>query len=309
MGIALFASTASADPRCTVAFRSANDDGASWRDAVSNVEREIAKRPDAETDCRQVLVVVDERGAVVTFVTRDERSALRRISRPSDLRPLIEALLVTIPEASGPPTAAAADEPASAVPIDLAPLDTPMAPAPAERPRAKLEDRAGPIVAIGAGLTVGAGEPGTIGQVEVGYLTRGWELGLVGRLEPEHEGPGTSAHANLSAAGASLLAAHRAALGPVTLLFGGALGVFSVSSKGRRESAPFEEQRHKDDLADVRAGAMLGCLAAPIGPVRFRGQVDAQLGLFEQTPKYADLPPNPRFTLALTLGAETNLLP
>ncbi len=272
----------------------------------------MSLRDAAENDCRDVVVDVDEHGADVTFTTRDERTATRRISRPSDLGPLIEALLVTVPEAPSRPTvaAAAADETASEPAGDWSALDTPPTEAtPAERPATNRADRGGLVVALGAGMTVGAGDAGALGQLELGYVTRGWELGVVGRLEPAHEAPKTTAHASLTAIGASVLAAHRAALGSSTLIFGGTLGVFDISEEARRDATPTGDQRHEDDLADVRVGAMLGWLAPRIGPIRLRGQVDAQLGLLEETPKYADLPSNPRFTLAFTLGAETNLLP
>jgi hypothetical protein len=312
VAITLVASSAAADPRCTVTLRSTLDDASSWRGAVTSAEREIAKHPPAGNDCREVLVDADERGAEVTFTTRDDRTATRRIARPRDLRPVIEALLVTVPEASAPPTSAAmADEPVVAAvpevePVELEGQGTPTS---RDRARANVEEQAGPIVALGAGMTIGAGEAGTVGQVEVGYLTRGWELALVGRLEPSHEAPKTSAHASLSAAGMNVLAARRAMLGPVTLLYGGTFGVFSVSEEARKDTSVTGEHRHEDELVDARVGAMLGCLAPRIGRIRFRGQVDAQFGLLELTPRYADLPTNPRFTLAFTLGAETNLLP
>lgn len=301
--------TASADSRCTVTLRSTLE-SAAWRGAVTSAERAIAKHP-PEDDCREVVVDADERGADVTFTTRDQRTATRRIARPADLRPVIEALLVTVPDVSGPPTAPIADAPVPAIAAasDADRPDPELTPPPMDRASTKVDAHAGPIVALGAGITLGSGEPGTIGQAEAGYLTHGWELALVGRLEPTHDAPRTSTRAELSATGVQLLAARRASMGSVTWIFGATAGVFAVSEAVRRDSTPVGADRHEDTLVDTRFGAMFGCLAPRIGPIRLRGQVDAQLGLFEQTPKYADLPANPRFTLAFTLGVETNLLP
>lgn len=312
--LASSSSTASADPRCAARLRATTgDDTSAWREAVSEVNRLIEAQPSPGSDCREMVVDADEGGADVTFTTRDERTATRRIKHPKELRALAQALLVTVPTTPTTPVAIDAphdEEPAA--PAATPPGETARRSGFPERPAvdavSEPDRTTGPIVALGAGVTVGAGAPGGIGQLEAGYLTRGWELALVGRVEPEHDGPLSAVHTNLSASGISTLAARRAALGPVTLIFGGTFGVFYASEEGPRPTVD-GAARHVDRFADPRLGAMLGCLAPRTGPLRFRGQIDAQLGLLGHTPDYADLPTFPRFTLAFSFGAETGFLP
>ncbi len=310
---------ASAEPRCVVRLRTAMADGAaSWRGAVSDVDHLVAARSRPGDDCREIVVDADERGADVTFTTPDDRTATRRITSPVELKSVVQALLVTVPAPDEPLAAAASRPPLAAAPTVSAraeptawknddPADLPPDLPVDQLPR-KVDDAAGPIVALGAGVTAGAGGPGGVAQLEAGYLTRGWELALVGRVEPEHDAAGATVHSSLSASGVSVLAARRAPWGPVTVMFGGTIGVFYASEEGPRPSVD-GVLRHTDSSVDPRLGAMLGCIAPRIGPLRFRGQIDAQVGLAGHTPEYADLAPFPRFTIAFSLGAETGFVP
>lgn len=68
-----------------------------WREAARKAAARLAK-DSAPGDCRAVEVAVTPDGAAkLTFVTLDGREATRSLDTPADLRPTLEALLVTLP--------------------------------------------------------------------------------------------------------------------------------------------------------------------------------------------------------------------
>lgn len=67
-----------------------------WREAAAW----LPSTSDPGTDCSELYVRVDEHGADVTFVGRDGQRAQRRLSKPDELAPLLQALRAAAPDSA-----------------------------------------------------------------------------------------------------------------------------------------------------------------------------------------------------------------
>jgi hypothetical protein len=298
----LIATPAQAEPSCEIRVR---PDARAWRAAVKDVDEVVRRAQGA--DCQEILVEPDEHGATVRLTTHDQRTAIRRVARPTELFALVEALLVRVDEA---PVREAAVVPARAEPPAIEEPGLAPAPqvAPAERDVAapKTNEPTGELIALTAGAATGEGGVGTIGMAQVGFLRENWELALAASIAPEHDTD--RSHVRASAYGGGALVARRFAVGPAVFFVGGDIGLYSASlEEGRRAvagSAPVE-----DTILEPRTGLTLGCIAPMTARFRFRGQIDGQVGIFEHTRSAPELPSFSHVTLALTVGAETTFLP
>lgn len=339
----LIPASASADPRCEV--RLEGGISGEWSSAVRSVDRTLGH---GAADCREIVVTPDLRGATVVFTTREGRMAQRRIERPSDLLPLIDALLVTVPFSAGPelspapltlPTPATG-EVATERSAVLSPLEPPMPktnarvganpPSPefsitlprqleglpdrdvAEKPREP--DVAKVLLGLGAGLR--GAFPGVsvapTGQVMVGFALTRWEFGLLGRWEFEHD-MGTEAtvgHVHASAIGGGAVVGRRDRVGPFLFVYGTSLEVFAAQEEyGERSTDGASHVSLSDSFADPRAGLYLGCVLPRNARFRLRVQLDGEMAINQHVPSSSELPMFPKWSAGLTIGAETAFLP
>ncbi len=283
-----------------------------WASEIAHVERAVAEREGRAGDCREIDVVVDAAGATVTFTTRDGRMAVRHIAQPSELAPLVDALVITGPVQDEPPAPHVAPPPLS----PTLPVQTPYArEAPVSDAPRTLADRGRVLLSVGAGLRHAPGFEGSgVAGVEIAALLGRWELGLMGRWEadqePDDDRP--SGHVHLSAIGGGLVLGHRAPVGPFVLVVGATAGAFAareslvkrtLATDGRHES------RTSDSFVDPRLGAYAGLVFPLLGRFRLRSQIDAAFGVGSHVASSAELPALPKWSFTLAIGVETSVLP
>ena len=297
-----------AQSACVVTLRS--PDGASgWASAVERIERAVGSLGDGAGDCREIDVVVDAAGATVTFTTSDGRTAVRRIAQPRELEPLVDALVITVPEPAAPSVAPP--------PIALTfPVEAPLArEAPALDVPRSVNDRGRVLLGAGAGVRRAPGfSPSGVAHIEIAALLGHWELGLVGRWEPDQE-PGDDSsvgHLHLSGIGGGAVLGHRVPVGSFVLVFGANAGVFAMQEALVKRSFATEGRRDahvSESFVDPRLGAYTAVAFPPLSRFRLRAQLDAAFGLVSHVPSNAELVALPRWSLALAIGVETSVLP
>jgi hypothetical protein len=99
-------------------------------------------------------------------------------------------------------------------------------------------------------------------------------------------------------------------LGPVVFVFGTTLGVFAATEElSRRGSAPGVRLHVQDSFADPRAGLYLGAVLPKTSRFRLRTQLDGEITLAAHASDMTALPTYAKWSLGLSLGAETAFLP
>jgi hypothetical protein len=287
-----------------------------WRSAVDAAA--VAVRAADTGDCASIVVTAEERGAVVTFTTRDGRIAQRHIHRPAELMPLVDALTVTVPPAVV--AAPVAPEATIAFPAEeeqeeesVAPAMAPAEPAmarPANHDVAPSSNGRTALLFHASGGAKRSGRADSVApQAEFGMSValRRWELGLVGRVEAERDlATSAASRVELSSIGAGARVGRRDALGNVLVLTGLAFSgqAATLESHSRTQS----NAEHEKTFFDPRLGAYIGAVSPPIGPVRFRGDLMAEVAVTPR-PASSDFPAAPGWGVGAMLGVETSFLP
>jgi hypothetical protein len=306
---ALFTSAAAhADEPCAVRVEASDHESTGWSDALRDAERAVAV---FGGDCREIVIVRDDHGASLTFTTRDGRVAQRRISQPTELRALIEALLVTIPEE--PRARSTSVTPArESFPLPTEPAPT-VEPAGTPDVLAKRQLDVGHLLlGVGGGVKVWPGSPASaVGQVAVAWVHERWELGLIARWEPGDASQTATGHLHVSALGGRATLGRREPIGDLVLVFGSSAGVFVAQEDYKQQGLDDEPNRLKvhDAFVDPRLGAYVGLVVPTSQRFRLRAQVDGEVALSSYTPESAYLTAFPRWNFGLTLGAEAAFLP
>jgi hypothetical protein len=97
---------------CDVTAATAVD--ARWSEAVEALRRWLSAHPFEAAGCQSITLEPSDTGAQLRFVTPDGRQATRPVERPQDLEPVVEALLVSVPQPEpDPPTEQPAARPAA----------------------------------------------------------------------------------------------------------------------------------------------------------------------------------------------------
>lgn len=168
------AEAATVRPACSVTVVP-SDASEDWRNAARAVQEHLQ---DAGTgDCSALTISIAGDHASVQFATADGRRALRSIDTPSDLGPLVEALLVTWPREESVRAPLAAVPAVAPEPLDRAGEDHASAPTNGGSARLTFRGAAGtrisspgafasPSFGIGAGFVVGAWEVSAFSVVD-----------------------------------------------------------------------------------------------------------------------------------------------
>jgi hypothetical protein len=322
--------SARADESCTLHLAPAGADPA-WRDAAADAQRAIDETAPAARDCRRIDVTLDAQGAgaALTFVTRDGRTATRHLRASSELRPVVEGLLVTFPmsPASGA-AAASAPAPASAPASGAAAASAPAsASAPAAASAAAPD--AAPAAAAGTGLADARGSGLAKGPVaapahvllsgEAGvrlglsraflgpafglagaFTLAGWELGVLGLWEPANFELSSKAPSGsrISALGAGVRAGRRERFGAAYLYYAAQLVIVSDTLVADSVTAPA--------TSDPRFGVLAGLAWPRASSQRIR----LQLGFDYNPYRRGQLLGSglPRWGIGLMVGFETEAL-
>jgi len=284
---------ASDEPPCVVQLMPPDVAG-EWRRASSELSHRIRRWPAADRDCRELLVEVQDDGALITITTKDGRRARRLVATPSALVPAASALAVSVE--THPPNAS---------------VEAPAA-QPAKEPERPV-DRFGLLVLAGG---VRVGTPGVfwapvIRGAAALQLNR-WELGTFVDWAPEHwlaadEVPPRFTMWSMSS---GLTAGRREPLGAVDFLAGVMFGATFVHQKSTTEEVDddmVEIDEEQGAGVDLLLGGYVGVATPRHKSVRFRAQLELALPPSHpgQTRELdSDLPPLPGWSLTALVGAE-----
>lgn len=303
-----------ADVRCLVRFHDTHEESAAWRQAIRSIERDVESAP---SDCSTVDVRVDGRGASIELHTLDGRAAERRVQSAAEAPPLVRALLIGFDQ----PIALEAEVPApllSAVPPEATepvPEPEPVAvpepsvpdadTAPPEKPKSHVEV----FAAVNAGLELQQEDDASpVGQAIVGISLRAWQAAAFAKWELEHHQDNDShiRHSSLDAFGGGGMFGRRQTVGPITLVYGTSLGVYSAEQArgGHRE----QTQHIEAAVPDPRGGIYLGALFPTMGRVRTRAQIDGEVAFLNHSAG-SNFPNVPQWGMGLSLGVDFGLLP
>lgn len=305
------ATRAHADDRCVVRL----DGGITPREWRLAVDAAAHGLDGVDTgDCAEIRITPEASGAMVTFTTHDGRIAQRHIRRPNELRPLFDALTVTVPPAAAPepepgPTpllAITESSPDATVPVEE-PMPELVLSAPTggdDRSTSPAPGRPALLLFVGGGArTDGRSEVTPQGQLGVGVGLGKWELGVIGRIEAEHD-LGTKQNGEASSMGVGARLARRERIGPIVLVTGVAMSAQWASV----EAHPSRTQHAEVDFLEPRAGAFVGFVGPRVGRFRLRGEVLGELALSQRTGT-AELPVTSGLGIGAMFGVETSFLP
>lgn len=317
---------AHAETPCEVRWTSAQSDAlpsAIWADALHDVDRLVSTQTTNGTNCRAITVSPEGAGATVVFTTSDGREARRRIGDARELRPVVEALLVSVDAADVESPSRAAS--GSSLDVEGPPSDSArhalMMTSSSMIASDVLKDRfvassSAPRLLVGAAAGAKQSWPGdtvaALGQVFGGFAVLGWEVAAFGRWETEHDGQSDARTRRLryGAIGGGAMVGRREALGPVLLIAGVRAAVFSAEVEQKAAAGEVAHARkHDDEFVDPRIGLYTACIFAETSAVRMRVQVDGDAGLLVHRAEFASLAPFPRWNLGLSLGAEVGFFP
>ena len=276
---------------------------ASWRDAAAQAQKTIDASDPSSRDCRDIEVDVAGEIATLKFVTRDGRSAIRALRSPSELQPVIDGLLVTLP--GDPPLAGSASEKTGPI-DDPAPTPEEAAAPPVAAPPERLIKESHVVVEAGAGgrLTFNESFLSPTLVAGAGITLNDWELGVFGSWEPDEEAFNNQApdHFVMSAVAAGIYAGRRVPMDDVYLLYAADVSLASID-----EESSITSER-------TTSGARIGVRGGLAWPRHAKTRLRPQLGLDFTPSRHRDmltsvqLPPVPRWGLSLTLELETELL-
>lgn len=262
-----------------------------WREAARATQERLQSVA-ASSDCGAIGIEVAGDRAFVAFTTRDGRQAVRALRSPDEIGPLVDALLVTLP--AQPPEPATAEAPVAATssaPVDR--VDHPPTPTTDPPVRVVLRADGGGRVGSPGGFTSPSVSAGA------GTIIRAWELAVFGQWDPTAYvlTPGETPRGfAMSRYAVGVAAGRRAALGPVSFVFGlsTAIAVTNESSAdtneqstggqsvgnqatggltGNGQSASAEGRR---STAEPLAGAYVGVVYPRRSPLRLRSELSAE---------------------------------
>jgi hypothetical protein len=318
--------TARAEEACPVHVSAGAS--ASWTRAAVETRRAIQATAPSARDCRRIDVEVTDDGATLTFVTLDGRTARRRLRAASELRPVVEGLLVTVamgtpdrpvaavgssasaPSSSASASASASTDPAAAPSTTTAAsTDEGASVASASRSARGGASASGrrPDAERPRGLVLGGAVGGRLGLkntfyganvgVDVGYAIDDWELAALGLYEPfayeSSKRAETGSH--YWAVGGGLRAGRRAWLD--------ALGFSYATYVDWLRVAASSDASATEIAGELRVGVS-GAVTYPIGSaMRLRLALDADYAPSRHGQVL--LTGLPRWGVGLSLGVET----
>jgi hypothetical protein len=315
LGMALLAAhpALAADPSCPgIAIDAEAGLVARWPGIPERLRAAFDGREDVDA-CARVKLTRQRASIAVEVTLPDGRSATRSVSRPEDLVPTLEALLL-VPE---PPPPAAAPELPTAPTATPAPTPTPTATvtrnrtsstqaaaehgAPAESPSA----RAGGMrveLSLGTAARIGDGQAGGGVAARSVLELAGWLAGFEGRIDGYQ---GTSAVAPTGALELALLGGRRLRSGTLALdlIAGGALALQATSKSVTQAGSGAPPVTTSTSRADPRLvlGARLHFRA--LSTLRTFVGVEGEIGgAHPAAQRSSDLPPVPAWTVGLAFG-------
>ncbi|HVY38881.1 MAG TPA: hypothetical protein VHM31_13140 [Polyangia bacterium] len=268
-----------------------------WPDLPAAVRGTFETRADVDA-CARIELAAAGATIQLTVTLADGRTASRSVSRPGDVLPALEALLL-LPEGAGTDPTAAADAAPPARRPDAAPIAPPaVARTAASPPPAESATPFRLEIAVAADARTGDGWYGAGGGVAALADLSHWLLGFEGRLDRYRRGT-----ADTEAVGLELiaLAGHRFSWGSsrtIDLTLGPALALHGTSAMTTENVAQTTTTRfvvsqpgNDDGVARLILGCRLTFRAQSL--LRTFVQLDADVG-------QSGLPP---WTVGLALGA------
>jgi hypothetical protein len=287
-----------------------------WGEAAMAASAHIGALPAGEIDCKLIIVEVNPRGAVLSVTTSDGRRAARPIAAPSEIAPVLRALITTVPDAT---------------------METPTEPVaervlPRASPEVGRESQAAARSARPAWWFVVGGGGGRIGFVDwvgasptatlsLGLLAGPLETGISGSMDFSYAYLSSSKPAGFGMASQSIdvFVGYRPAVGALHVAAGLDAGVSLVQETVNLPSyvIPGTGNGSSEDVtvsgSTVRytpVEMQVGGYAAAIVPIwrglRFRPQVGVHVlaTRFGSAPSSYDLPALPGWGCSLLLGFE-----
>lgn len=266
---------------------------ADWQRAVDALGARLADQSDG--DCASIVVSVDGGAARVLYTTRDGRTAERTLANPEELRPTVEALLITgsagAPPGEAPHASPAAQERTAPAPAVVVVKSPPPAPH--------------PIFGVGAGARVGDHKLATpLMEVAGSLAITDWELAVLGRWEPGYHALDDNPEGRRSSGfSAGVAIGRRDPLSSgIAVLWGADVMLASLDD----DSSERLQQGHVGH-AEARVGGYVGAVVPRDSSPRFRATLGAdvlptQIGSPEKDP--AGQPLTPWIAATLVLGME-----
>jgi hypothetical protein len=293
----LHAADARAESQCAITL-TPDEASKEWRAAVASLRADL--RHEADGDCRAIAIDVSADPAFVVLTTQDGRQAVRRIDSPEDLRPLVDALLVTLPAPSTSDAIASTGqhpETAAAPPIDHA--------------QSAADKAMYLVVQADGGARVSA--PGGFASpsfgARLGAVFGRWELACTGQWDPAHTllSGGTPAGFSMSRYAVGVAAGRRLLLGESTIALGLTTAVAVVSEVGIDNGGPSAGQTGGATSAEPLVGAYVAFVWPHRSSLRFRSELsgDAVASRLGKTLVMdPSLPALPWWSATTTLGVE-----
>ncbi len=250
-------------------------------------------------DCANIVVTIEAGQARLVYTTRDGRTAERKLARPAELQPTVEALLVTGRTATGPEPPPAAPPPRIAEPSRPAPVVV-VSPGPARPTTPK------PIVGIGLGTRIGDHKLATpIAELSATLSLTDWELAVLGRWESGYHALDDNPEGRrASGLSAGVAIGRRDPVGGIAVVWGTDVILASLDDES---SERVQQGQGHVGHAEARIGGYVGAVVPRGTSPRFRATLGAdvlptQLGQPEKDP--AGQPLTPWLAATLVLGME-----
>jgi hypothetical protein len=196
-----------------------SDAAEGWRAAARTAEERL-QRAGADGDCGSLAIQVAGGRASVLFTTRDGRQTVRPLDSPDEVGPLVDALLVTLPDEHDPAVEQPPIPPSKVTFVDRAPAQPAGTPA-----RIALHAAAGGRVSSPGGFASPSFSAGA------GVLVGAWELSAFGVWDPAHVliGGGAPTGFSMSRYAVGVAVGRRVPVGGVSVAFGVGTGVAVTS--------------------------------------------------------------------------------
>lgn len=290
-----FGHLAAAAPSCVLRTEPADLDPV-WMEAVARARSMLTLN---KGDCRDVLLQLEPTGVRVTYTTRSGRRAVRLLTAPDELVPVLQALEVTLP-----PTEQRALDTPSPPP---APRKT-VPPPPAEPIHLNLNALAGARLAGPGPLlapTVGAGAALTFAHWELGVGAQ-WEVTYFNVSDPDQHAP------HLTSLSTGISVGRRNSISPqLSLVTGATLSAAILHQEWWAAPNSEGETEREQERAQARLGAYAGPTFPADSTTRFRAVVAADVDATHlgSTRQRAGGPPAlPWWGVSLAVGMESEAL-
>ena len=285
-----------------------------WSSAASAATAHLSEALGRGTDCQSILLEVHGARAILSLRTADGRRAVRPLTAPAELAPLVEALLTTLPAAP------IVDDP-KAQPVAEG---RPVTPPPDTRPASSA--RVGERTPMWLVYLAGAGRLGMSDWVgatpsaslAVGGVFERWECGVGGETDFTYA-PLTGSKPSgfsLRTYGVDTFVGYRPRLGPIVGVLGADAGAsFVDEAMTSLGSAMQGMHTGSQDAAVVSVhyrpvqfdlGSYVGVVVPITRTIRVRTQLDARyVGMrFAAPPSGVSWPSLPTWDASLSLGVE-----